>query len=57
MKSDDKVIIGAEKLKFPIAKAIAKTLLAIVNDELQQSLESKKVEKIIKQMHSDVMLT
>lgn len=56
-KSDGKVVIGAEKLKFNVAKAVAKTLLAIINDELKTNTDSKAVEQIIKEIHEDVLMT
>ena len=56
-KVDGKVVIGAEKIKFQTAQAIAKTLIQIVNRELQRSPDSKAVENIIKQIHEDILLT
>lgn len=40
VKIDDRVVTGAEKIKYGVAQAMATTLLQIVNIELQQSTEA-----------------
>jgi hypothetical protein len=55
-KVNNKVTIGADRFKFSFAQAIAKTLLQIVNYELLTSPDSADVQRLITQMHEDVML-
>lgn len=55
-KKDDKVSIAADKFKLHLTQAMSKCLLQMINYDMQTTSENKALDKIIKEIHNDILL-